>query len=84
MGYIPEGALEQSVANDQVSKSVLDSPYTKKGIKSKRMQVLGGPMNMEELRMNKKLLREISKLKKGEGNSPFPNSQLDNNRMELE
>jgi hypothetical protein len=30
------------------------------------MQVLGGPMNTEELRMNKNLLREISKLKKGE------------------
>ena len=32
--------------------------------------MLGGPMNAEELRMNKNLLREISKLKKGDGNTP--------------
>ena len=38
------------------------------------MQVLGGPMNTEELRMNKKLLREISLMKKAEGNSPKPKS----------
>jgi len=71
MGYIPDNVMESSVQNEHVSHSVLDSPFQKKNIKNRRMQVLGGPMNTEELRMNKKLLREISKLKKEEQNSPI-------------
>ena len=74
---MPDNGLDSSVANDQVSKSALDSPFQTKNIKNRRMQVLGGPMNTEELRMNKKLLREISLMKKAEGNSPLPKSQLE-------
>ena len=44
--------------------------------------MLGGPMNMEEMKMNKELLKEVSAMKKKAGTShkaEYPNKSVDRN-----
>jgi hypothetical protein len=44
--------------------------------------MLGGPMNMEEMKMNKELLKEVSAMKKKAGTShkaESPNKSVDRN-----
>lgn len=47
--------------------------------KSNKMTVLGGPMNSEEMRMNKDLLREISHMKKAQSGSKRASPEISSN-----
>lgn len=71
MGELPDdirtdlitGNLDPSVRQQlQTVGSVISIPK-----KNKRKNILGGPMNMEEIKMNKELLKEISAMKKKGG-----------------
>lgn len=52
---------------DDQSNGVASIPMSLGGKKSKSKAKLGGPMHLEEIRMNKNLLKEISKIKKMQG-----------------
>lgn len=39
------------------------------GAKGKKSKAIGGPMNVEEIRMNKELLKEMAMLKKATANN---------------
>ena len=61
MGEVP---VEESAYDDNAPRSAINYSVGTNVMRNKRMKVLGGPMNQEELRMNKHLLKEIHRLKR--------------------
>ena len=69
------------LTNENGDPSVLSS--INKKVRGKKAQ-LGGPMQLEEIRMNKNLLKEINKMKKDQTQKSSPSRGLDTEFDEIQ